>query len=124
MALEKELGLETDALDTKIKKQTDLLLDYEKELAKLKFTAARQYLLLKRNELVEEHSDWTADEERKKTAGLIEEYQARMAALDREVRDLRVVMGRLEENFEQRTAKDPALIQQLRFDSHHNSKGC
>lgn len=81
----------------------------------MKFKTARCYVLLRRNGITTDEKDWTENEEKRKTADMIEDSQAKIAGYDKKIRELRGVYSKLEDVFETRARNDPDILDDLKY---------
>jgi hypothetical protein len=112
--LQKTLLEEHVAMKEKSTKQQGVMEYHLRELSKVRFLSARCYLILKRNGIVEDDKEWTANEEKRKTTEMIEDSQKKIATYDRNIRDMRVKSTQLEESFELKALKDPSIMLALK----------
>jgi hypothetical protein len=112
--LNKRLWVEMNAMREKSKKQASITNHHVRELSKVRFLSARCYLILKRNGIVADDKDWTANEEKRRTTSMIEENQQTIALFDRQIREMRITTSCLEEAFESKALRSPEIIRDLR----------
>ncbi|KAL3897840.1 MAG: hypothetical protein SGCHY_003142 [Lobulomycetales sp.] len=113
--LTKEHEQDRDILKAKRDHEKILLDDRLRELSKVKFKTARCYVLLRRNGITTDEKDWTENEEKRKTADMIEDSQAKIAGYDKKIRELRGVYSKLEDVFETRARNDPDILDDLKY---------
>jgi hypothetical protein len=113
--LKKTLLVEHDLMTEKYEKQQVAMDHHIRELSKVLFLSARCYLILRRNGIVEDDKEWTANDEKRKTTEMIEDSQKKISKYDRQIREMRVNSTQLEEAFETKAIKDPAVLQALKY---------
>ncbi|KAJ3330768.1 hypothetical protein HDU76_004898 [Blyttiomyces sp. JEL0837] len=80
------------------------------EYNQMKFMAARYFLLLKKNNIVDTEENGAIDEERIKMAGIIEKYQNAIAKCDDEIRELKAQIFELEDALERAEAQSKGFL--------------
>ncbi|KAJ3292852.1 hypothetical protein HK104_004953 [Borealophlyctis nickersoniae] len=98
---------ELEISESKVDKAAKHLRHRQDEEQKLRFTAARLYLLLKKNNLLTGDEGFVVDDEKAKTAEIISQYQSTLQQHDATILWLRARMMELEEMLDEQGVSRP-----------------
>ena len=112
--LVQKLSLEAQDIETKIKKHSLINEGHQQQLTKLRFIAAKNYVLLRKHNIIDELKDWKVDNEKIKIVKTVESYQQKINSLDDKISELKHVSIKLESDLDKTIRMNPALVPQIR----------